>query len=299
MRAIKYRLKYWVHACLERLGISITRTHRQPLLDLRSQCVHPLAIPYLQLNTPALIDLELQRGRGLRIFPLNQTHPYVAILSAAQRSSTPQSTITTLLRQYYAQVQPKTPAEWLGIEADRNSSLNDAPWSLSMPWDARTPTQWKTAREKYALKENAHLGKSFGIEQGWHFWGPVSEEKLAIESNRLCHLLHSIRTQGYSRHDKRDGDINAVILKHNRDWCWQVAGGEHRAAVAAALNLTTVPVRITQIIDLADIEHWPGVENGTYSQAQARSVFLSIFHGSALPQFTEWQDALYPELTES
>lgn len=290
MSRIKKISKKIIHSTLAKIGAIPNIQSQPPLIDLRYQCSHPNEIHYLTQFPPVLMNVELQLGRGLRIFKLNHQHPYVRILKSAVNAPHPLDTIKHLLHKYYELVRPSSAAEWLGI-TDPNSRLhNVVPWGLSMPWDLRTPEQWREARENFVLHENGHFGEHLTINDGWHFWGPVSDSKLNIETQRLENILSSVKQKGLDRHDGHDGDIRAVILKWGNEWRWQVAGGEHRAAAFAALGFNEVPVRVIQIVQLEDIDLWPGVKNGSYSKETAREVFINIFNGKTPALTAEWND---------
>lgn len=264
-------------------------------IDLRAFSNHPSSLLYHSYPRPILVDLDLNLGRGLQIFPLSKEHhPFVHALKTALNTDDRKSIIYRELQRYYDAVQPTSAADWLNLSKSGSAALFQAqPWALSMPWDQRTPEEWRIAREQFALQENQQLGHSISIENGWHFWGPVHPMKLQVETERLFNLLASIEAKGLARHDHHDGDIRAVVLrKGDGSWRWKVAGGEHRAAVMAALGSPSVPVRVLQIIDREDARIWPGVISGTFSYEGALAAFDLIFNGSMPDIVKPWTDYL-------
>lgn len=291
-RSMRKNLRKVVHKTLLRMGYEAAKP-TSSLLDLRTTCTHPAEIQYFTTLNPILMDVTIKDGRGLRVLPLTEVHPFVFAIKNARHSIGRLDSILASLRHYYSKVQPASAAEWLHLSQPEQSPLHRLPpWALSMPWDRRTPIVWQRAREQFALEENLALGKKMTIEDGWHFWGPVSDEKLYIESQRLCNLLASYESRGYYRHNGHDGDIRAVVLQNGKSWCWQVAGGEHRAALMAALDYSHIPVRVLQVVRRDDVDFWPGVVNFTYTRQAALEAFDLIFSGDSPSIAKNWHVGL-------
>ncbi|WP_141737117.1 hypothetical protein [Marinobacter sp. X15-166B] len=203
--------------------------------------------------------------------------------------------VYNILKRYYAMVQPTTAAEWIGLSKDLVTVLHhESPLATSMPWATRTPDECRRARESWAKEESKNVGLDLSIEHGWHFWGPVDNKKLEIEAHRIYRLIRSIKTHGYRRHDGRDGDILGIMLRtENNQWCWRVSGGIHRAAVLSALGSDTIPVRIVQVINREDVDHWPGVISGIFSRQAALAVFDAVLEGSVPQIVRHWSNENY------
>ena len=70
---------------------------------------------------------------------------------------------------------------------------------------------------------------------------------------------------------------------------WKLgADGNHRGAVAAAMNLKTIPVLITKIIRLEELEYWPNVQNGVFNKNQASKIFNSFFEAKPAGIYNNW-----------
>jgi len=292
MRRIKNSLRTAISRTLHRLGY-VPSMLPPSLVDLREVCNHPGSLHYYGNFNPVLMDVDIHRGRGLRVFPMNDIHPYIYAIRTALEAANRDAAARKILDHYYATVQPSSAAEWVNLSSIHKSTLHGMPpWAISMPWDVRSPDAWQYAREQFAINEGTALNQNLTISDGWHFWGPVSEGKLLLESQRLSRLIRSFETRGHYRHNGHDGDVRAIILRHGNDWCWQVAGGEHRAAMLAALGHTSIPVRVIQIIQREDVDYWPGVINNTYTKQAALETFDLIFSG-ALPEVAKsWRKDL-------
>lgn len=277
---------------MARAGYRANSREEPQLIDLRSRGNHPFLLGYFSQPLPILVDVPIGWGRGLRVCPLGSAteHPFVrALVAGVSSEAEPRKAIQNELLEYYRAVQPRNAANWLDLDAVDAPGLSDQPpWALSMPWDVRAPAEWREFREQFALQENRAAGMEMTIDAGWHFWGPVNDHKLAIETERLLRLLESLRSHGYRRHDRIDGDVRAVVLRKGSDWRWQVAGGEHRAAGAAALGIERVPVRVLQLVDQEDAALWPGVAAGVFTLSGALRAFNSVFEGRVPQVLADW-----------
>jgi len=299
--------KLWVKVFLKRLaglmGYKLSKYGELPPIDVRSNGNHPALLLYQSTNQPVLVDAPISKGRGLRILPLDITskHPFVLASKAGLSGDNSELRIYHALEHYYTHVQPKTAAEWLGLAEDHHSWLhNEVPWGISMPWDTRTPAEWRAARELFAQSESKAAGRTLSIKNGWHFWGPVDEQKLSVEARRIHSLMTSLKANGHQRHNGHDGDIRGIMLRApNDEWCWQVAGGEHRAAALSALGFETVPLRVIQIVDRKDVDIWPGVISGVFSREAALSVFDRILEGAIPDSVHQWSTTIVNRNTNS
>jgi hypothetical protein len=294
LKRLLHATAQWV---LNRFGYQLAPYPSAPPIDLRAALTHPGSVRYHSEFHPALVDMEIRHGRGLRVVPLDcDAHPFVYALRAALRGDDPAASIATALGGYYDLTRPTTAAEWLDLTDAQSPALaREPPWAVTMPWDRRTPAQWRAENECYTRQENLAYqrpGESLTIESGWHFWGPVTAAKLQVETRRLTDLLSSLLANGFVRHDGQDGDVCAVLLIQDSDLRWQVLGGEHRAAACSALGHTVIPVRVLQVVSRGDVDLWPGVVRGDFSREAALMVFDSVFAGR-LPKVTErWQQRL-------
>lgn len=221
-----------------------------------------------------LVEARLADGIGLHHFSLaaNGVHPFVRAAEAGIRSPLDQhGAIVGVLAAYYAEVTPGNAADWLDLPraVAPPSLLWAPPWAATMPWQTQTPAEWRAAREKGIPSENRIAGQELSILEGWHACGPVSERKANIEGRRLSSLLTSLREHGLRRHDGRDGDIDAVLLRGESGQRWWVNSGHHRSAVMSALGYETAPVRIRAVIDVRKAWAWPQVAAGLFTREQA------------------------------
>lgn len=296
--AVGNLIKKLLARCFKFFGYELKKAGEPKPVDVRAFGNHPAQLLYYGDSRPILVNLPINKGRGLRILPLDQPeqHPFVFASCAWLRSDNGIQSILQTLEHYYDAVQPVTATDWLGLKDCHPSELHEEPpRAISMPWDTRTPSDWRKARENFAIKESRSAGLALSIDDGWHFWGPVHPKKLQLESIRIEKLLDSVQKNGIQRHDGHDGDIRAVVLRAaNGEWCWQVAGGEHRAAVLSAFGYSSIPVRVMQVVHRDDVDVWPGVIAGVFSKQSALATFDRIVEGQVPALVKQWEPYVNP-----
>ena len=253
-----------------------------PLLDLRRTTNHPLSLRYSEMFSQALLDGPFEHGRTLAL-SFAQATPFAdAARSALAHGLDRPDTIEVMgrvLQRYYETVQAGNAAQWLDV-SPRSALAAEPPWAAVLPWRARTVASYRQVHEEAALIENRSVGRDIGIADGWLGCGPVSEEKIRVEADRILRLLRSIQAQGYVRSDAPDGDVRVTALvDEDHAWRWLVTAGTHRAAVLLALGGTSIPVRVNLVISRADAPFWKHVVDGLFSLDEALAVFDRIFHG--------------------
>ena len=280
---------------LRRAGYRLVRVHERPVVDLRDAGNNPLSAAYWL--EPAVVELAIEDGIGLYQFPLhrNGPHPFVrAVLSAETGSRDAAGRMAAVLTSYYRLVAPSTAAAWLGFASGEVVDLDhEPPWAAVMPWQAKSVAVVREEQERLVPHENRGAGFELRFAHGWHGCGPVTEQKITVEVGRLLSLRAAIRRGGFQRDDGPTGDISAVVLhRGDRDPRWWIHSGHHRAAVASALGLARVPVRITTVVDRAHVDAWPNVVSGVFSRETALRLFDRLFGGELPPVMDGWRELL-------
>lgn len=213
-------------------------------------------------------------------FSSSHWHPFVETIK--QYSANPLLTYdTSLLRQYYDGWIPTTAAEAIaGFRGCPAVFENLLPHHLFLsPWAALNQTDVDIDVRWWNLKDNSEHGRSdlHYPEHGWAFFGPTHPDKGALEFKRLINLYKSLAEYGY---DNSKGCIGVSVLKRGSDHIYLVGGGGyHRIAVMAAMGFQTVPAKFhrNSIIDVDDVNIWPNVRNGIWSEQQARDYVDHLF----------------------
>lgn len=255
------------------------------LIDYRNVDSHPLHLTYSELYSAIVLDGDFIHGRSQPGYVMSKTSPFVyAACQAVNYGLEKQDVLekmTESLKNFYELIQPSSAAQWLGLRNPSNKLLNDAPpWAAVYPWRARTLDSYQKAYEKAALHENIAVGRDIGIEDGWLFCGPVSEEKCLIEASRILFVLRQISKYGYKRDNSPDGDVRATALVgDDNTWRWLITAGNHRASAASALGYKSIPIRVNLVIRRCDFDYWPRVVDGLYTKKEALQIFDSYFSG--------------------
>lgn len=260
-----------------------TRRNQAPLLDIKDLRAHNNDPRAMRYHDPyVLIEVPTSLGRGLRTFSLaeNSPHPYVRASRASIGSgNSEEPTIIHELTTYFDLVRPKSAAEWLGLEGRGIDRLDVAPpWSANFPWRPKSFSE---------LEASGQIGEASPGTIGHRPGGEptaLGAREIAAEASRLACLTASVQRHGYQRHDRYGGDIAATVLRReDGEWRWVVFGGEHRAAVAAAVGMRRIPILPIRLVERGDVEVWPQVANGGFPVDAALEVFDRCFDGRPSP----------------
>jgi hypothetical protein len=154
-----------------------------------------------------------------------------------------------------------------------------------MPWVELEPKEALRKRKAWTRNEAVRHEYPLTMDDGDKMYGPVSQAKGELEVLRLTRLYQSMALRGYQRHGGPDGDIRGWLLAEaGGDWCFFVWSGQHRVAVAAALGLTSIPVRIKHApVKREEVMYWPQVAEGRITPAGALTVFDRTMRGDPPP----------------
>lgn len=124
---------------------------------------------------------------------------------------------------------------------------------------------------------------SLGIGEG-HITagGPWSAAKIAIEHARIDALVASIGARGFVTDEWPTGRI----LLDGDDWAINPHAGQHRAAVAEAMGLRTIPMVFEAGIPpvrRSEGRHWPAVRAGLFRIDEAMAVFDGVMAATPPP----------------
>jgi len=144
-----------------------------------------------------------------------------------------------------------------------------------------------------------------GPEHGHQGWGPVSEEKILLEIDRLTHVQKSISEWGYHP-DQFDGHIWGVFLIDDTispvRKKFLVTSGYHRAAFLVHSEWSHIPValdpRRNSEIKVSAMHAWPGVEDGSFTPEQAQIYAQAFFRESCVALLPGWSN-LEPQDAEA
>lgn len=266
---------------IERLGYHVVPMKQYRPVDLRASSEHPLTAAYRYPGRRLLINAPVKWGVGLFHYPLDRPPVLQGLIPPSLESS---AHVEELLRErlcaFYRDWQPSTAAAFLGLPDSEIPALkNVPPWGVPWPWEPHDIDRRSALRRSTVARENANvLGRKLSIDHGWKFCGPVTDEKLEVEVERLMRLIKSIRLNGVQRQDGFDGDMSATLLCNTEgEWRWQLLSGQHRFAVMASIGIDVLPIRVDSFVRGNEVEHWTGVVSGIYSSRTAMKLFDRFF----------------------
>ncbi len=269
-----------------------------PLLDLRATTNHPLSLRYSEVFSQALLHGQFAHARAHPSLSLAQATPFVDAARRALAHGLDRpgvlDVMATRLSAYYQAVRVDNAAQWLDISPASRLAA-EPPWAAVLPWRARTVASYRQAHEDAAWAENRSVGRNLGIADGWLVCGPVSDEKIRVEAERMLRVVRDIKANGYRRSDEPDGDVRVTALVDEaHSWRWLITAGNHRAAAAAALGYEAIPIRANLVISRADAPYWKHVVEGLFSLDEALAVFDTIFHGRPSRATQGWAASVRP-----
>lgn len=245
----------------------------------------PLDLIYSNfLGKAALVPLERCRSHMLGFTA--DGNPFVESLRTYSENKCNYTGST--LEYYYNNFCPDS---MQSVLSSAENSLNKFhPMATVLPWGIATPEQKlpkvcvNPSADKLFSSEAKKLGLSEKDNYGWQFFGPVSEGLGQLEYKRLISVFNSIKDDGYL--PEKHGFIHGQFLVSDDNWAWVNIGGKHRFASLAALNFKSIPISLTSrssalFIRRADVQYWPNVRNGLFSEFDALNIFDRILQGTS------------------
>ena len=253
--------------------------------DVRDSNNDPRELHYTTRNS-ILINSHIEYGRTAELFSHNQSvNPFIDAVSVAIESHDDNQLkiLEDTLSQYYSTVQPKNALEWYGLSGEAAPMLKSIkPWAAPLPWVNQTIEGKKNSVKNWIRLDHQEVNSDISLEDGFTYFGPVSDEKIEVEALRYYNLIQSVCDNGYNRSDDFEGDICGEILINKKgEWRWIAGPGQHRAVVLSALDYQNVPVRALRLVFENEVDIWPNVTSGLYTKKGASKLFHTIFHGNA------------------
>lgn len=254
-------------------------------LDIRNGINDPRMYNYSGKGS-VLFNARTEYGRCFQFLRLDaESNPVVRGLKqlADFEEREERDVIRQSLESYYTACQPESALEWLELTNKEAPELENIPaWAAPTPWSSKSIKSVRSAALRWHNVDHVRMDRDLDITHGHTHFGPVSPEKIEIETERFLYTHKSISQHGYNREDTLDGDIGAFILvSQDGEWRWSAGPGHHRAIVLSALDYDMIPVRVKKIIYESEAAIWPNVHSGLYSEKTALKIFKLFYEGRA------------------
>lgn len=230
------------------------RPHREVAVETADDLVelaHWIEKPQLRLLVPPSL-LRMQGG-----FVYGPRHPFVSALTNGRQA----------LGDFYVSCRPASICDYYGIEGRGRVGCDLPPWEL--PWYGRS--------QRSPPPGELDLGPEHGVS----FYGPVTENKITLEMQRLERLVEGIRRNGYD--PDAFGDVEGYILDDGTSAAFFVRGGKHRVAAMTVLGYSHVPVAFRaawpRLVHIGDAGRWPLVRSGRMEISLAKEILEAYTRG--------------------
>ncbi|MDQ2076183.1 hypothetical protein [Marinimicrobium sp. ABcell2] len=189
----------------------------------------------------------------------------------------------SVLENFYQKWRPTDALDAL-IGATGPDILREFPsYTLHFPWMDILPDERASVMAKNIRNENRWSGKiDLTASSGYGLHGPVSPKKGQIEYARIVRTAKSIRKHGFDR-AKAGEDITVAAIEREGEYRFCIIHGQHRVAALAALGYEHVPVSLSRMLFLSEVEHWPQVYRGIWSRSEAVEYVNHLFDFKPYP----------------
>jgi hypothetical protein len=253
----------------------------------------PITFQYLSdLRIAPTLTIELSQARagimGFSYCPV-LAHPLARAFKAAKKELAHGGAVRNILADYYSMVQPASALEIVDLNRDEAPGLAGIPLhSWVMPWSERSIEETAAHRRTCLEEEGLANGKFVSMNDGATLFGPVTEEKLSLETARVTALAVSMKARGFR--SSLTNPIEVIGLRAGTEYRWFVIQGQHRLAACAAFGIAKVDVRLVRLVRREDAEFWPHVVTRTFTVAGALKCFDRLFAGNVCACATSWLD---------
>jgi len=252
-------------------------------IDFSNDNSHPILIYYKARGNSFIINASKEKCVSNYWYSLddNKPHPYIPTIKQIINKPTiqyDQSSIVAFADIFNSCLNISD--IFPDIQFSNPILNNLSSCGFVFPWESNTPKQYLKILENWTLIESKTRGEILCLDDGVLGLSRVSNNRVKSEFELLKKLTLSIKNKGYIR--DINNDITACVLIKNDDYRFLIHGGNHRAAVLAALDFREIPLTVRNarhpaFINYNDAKYWPNVLNNTYTEQEAKKIFDRVF----------------------
>lgn len=267
------------------------------LTDLRD--MNPVYAAYRAAGRPVLFTVPMRRilTFGHTAFPADREgpNPFIRTLMAYDQGKC-NSYDNSPLRRFYSSYKPESAQALLGVKSPSFPAFHTLPPSAApKPWSDDNPFELGLRREKELKQENGEHSSPLKDLFGDPFFGPVSDDKGALEFKRLIKVHNSIRLHGFRTNPHGIDNITVTALISDDDWRVMIShSGQHRIASLSASGHEEAVVQLQPSLGLGGVifrrhsGEWPTVVSQYFTNEEALAIFDRIFWGQQTEPAEAW-----------
>ena len=291
---VKKSIKFIVRNFFEIMGFSLIRISevKDGQVDVRKDTNSYRKI--FQYGKPVIVKMPIEKLKWKALgISFDYCHPFVFALkkSCEESQKVNFEILCGELIKYYELVQPQSMSDCLDFEIEAEFPKPQHTHHTRWPWIDNDSNKIEVCPVIQKNKIRALSSREHGVQH----WGPVSHVKMLTEAIKLSRLYDSITEKGYQSHvsENPDSMVRVYILeKENLEWVAVPFQGQHRVSVASALNIQAIPVKVMFVIRRVDVELFPLVTKGIFSEEDALRIFDSFFEERRPKVLNRWYNYL-------
>jgi hypothetical protein len=288
-------IKFYINNLFSIFNLKIVNLESNKPCNLLDKDINPLSAQYYAGNKKVLMNIDLSKCRTNRWFGMSgdSLDPHIFIVNNSIKKNLRGHELYAIILKFLKENQflglTKNAAEYLGIDSDLSKKLANYPWWAAVnPWDNRTFEDQLYYYPIEVKKNRAINGMQILSDDHNEIVRDDIDNSLPSHANQYTKLIGQIKKNGF-RYGNEFGYVTAELFVANNKFCWKIGDeGNHRATVAAALGIKKIPVLVTKIIRLDELEYWPNVINGIFSKDQATKIFYNIFNAKPSKIYDKW-----------
>ncbi len=181
-----------------------------------------------------------------------------------------------------AEREGTTVHEALGLAHPQFSPHLSLPaWSRVNPWSQATPEERLRSFPRAVVKNRAQHGMRLTESAARQLLESPAWSSAESHAQQYAKLISSIHRKGPLL--TLEPLPTVLLLTDGGNVRWVMgAQGNHRARICAALGMTSFTGRVSGLVDVRELNHWPGITRGVMHPDDAEMIFFRYFYAHGL-----------------
>lgn len=281
INALKYKLMGFCNKHGYEFRIEKKSIERLDIQDILESDYY--AFRAFQQKAEILVELPISKARtlsGNNFFSLKKHHSVLALAHVIENNS---NNVENELFKYYQNVsipinkEIKNLSDMFGVELSKLKDL--PPWLIVYPWGDDKLENMSDFIKRVNIStyvENMKRGIGVSASDGGSQYIFTSENRAKLEAKLISSLYHSFNKKGFDEQENLKDPIGAILYVDNDKYAWMISGGIHRSCVLYAMNQEKITVRLKGIIYKKDLNYWPNMKSGLFTEEEASKIFDRI-----------------------